>query len=77
MVNRAAGGYRGEGKTDARNAAVIADQARMRRDLAPLRADDELITELRMLVARRQDLIADRTRIINRSATSCWACALP
>jgi transposase len=41
MVNRAAGGYRGEGKTDARDAAVIADQARMRRDLAPLRADDE------------------------------------
>jgi transposase len=66
MVNRAAGGYRGEGKTDARDAAVIADQARMRRDLTPLRADDELITELRMLVARRQDLIADRTRIINR-----------
>lgn len=66
MVNRAAGGYRGEGKTDARDAAVIADQARMRRDLVPLRADDELITELRMLVARRRDLIADRTRIINR-----------
>jgi hypothetical protein len=39
MVNRAAGGYRGEGKTDARDAAVIADQVRMRRDLAPLRGD--------------------------------------
>jgi transposase len=33
MVNRAADGYRGEGKTDARDAAVIADQARMRRCL--------------------------------------------
>lgn len=33
-VNRAAGAYRGEGKTDARDAAIIADQARMRRDRA-------------------------------------------
>lgn len=66
MVNRAAGGYRGEGKTDARDAAVIADQARMRRGLTPLRVDDELIVELRMLVARRQDLAGDRTRMINR-----------
>jgi hypothetical protein len=31
LVNRAADGYRGEGKTDARDAYVIADQARMRR----------------------------------------------
>lgn len=30
--------YRGGGKTDAKDAAVIADQARMRRDLQPLRA---------------------------------------
>lgn len=52
-VNRASGGYRGEGKTDARDAAVIADQARMRRDLRPIRADDELVVELRMLTARR------------------------
>jgi transposase len=66
MVNRAAGGYRGEGKTDARDAAVIADQARMRRDLTPLTADTELITELRMLVAHRQDLVIDRTRLVNR-----------
>src|SRR5206468_680105 len=39
-VHHAAAGYRGEGKTDARDAAVIADQARMRRDLAPLRPGD-------------------------------------
>src|SRR3954471_20781186 len=32
-VNRATAGYRGEGKTDAKDAAIIADQARMRRDL--------------------------------------------
>jgi len=66
MVNRASDGYRGQGKTDARDAAVIADQARMRRGLTPLRVDEELIVELRMLVARRQDLVADRTRMVNR-----------
>ncbi|GAA3907345.1 hypothetical protein GCM10022207_91060 [Streptomyces lannensis] len=33
LVNRASDGYRGEGKTDARDAYVIADQARMCRDL--------------------------------------------
>jgi transposase len=66
MVNRASDGYRGEGKTDARDAAVIADQARMRRGLTPLRVSDELIAELQMLVARRQDLVADRTRMANR-----------
>lgn len=65
-VNRAASSYRGAGKTDARDAFVIADQARMRRDLAVLRGDDELIVELRMLLARRQDLVADRTRVVNR-----------
>lgn len=65
-VNRASGGYRGEGKTDARDAAVIADQARMRRDLAPLRPGDEITVELKILTARRADLVADRTRVINR-----------
>ncbi|WP_329262089.1 transposase [Actinoallomurus sp. NBC_01490] len=44
MVNRAADGYRGEGKTDARDAAIIiTDQARMRRDLRPVLGEDELI----------------------------------
>jgi transposase len=65
-VHHAAAGYRGEGKTDARDAAVIADQARMRRDLAPLRPGDALTVELKVLTARRADLVADRTRAINR-----------
>jgi len=65
-VHHASGGYRGEGKTDAKDAAVIADQARMRRDLAPLRADDDIAVELRILTARRTDLVADRTRAIKR-----------
>ena len=66
QVNSAAGGYRGAGKTDAKDAAIIADQARMRRDLSPLRIDDELVIELRMLVARRLDLAGDRVRLVNR-----------
>ena len=65
-VNQAAAGYRGEGKTDARDARVIADQARMRRDLPALRPSDGLVAELRMLTARRADLVCDRTRALNR-----------
>jgi transposase len=38
----------------------------MRADLAPLEPGEELVTELRMLTARRADLTADRTRAINR-----------
>jgi transposase len=38
-VHRASAGYRGAGKTDAKDAYVIADQARMRRDLPVLHAD--------------------------------------
>ncbi|WP_330358360.1 IS110 family transposase [Streptomyces chartreusis] len=66
VVNRASGGYRGEGKTDARDALVIADQARMRRDLNPLRPGDEATVELKLFTARRTDLVCDRTRVINR-----------
>lgn len=65
-VHHASGGYRGEGKTHAKEAAVIADQARMRRDLQPLRAGDDIAVELRILTAGRTDLVADRTRAINR-----------
>ena len=66
IVHHASGGYRGEGKTDAKDAAVIADQARMRRDLQPLRTGDDIVVELRILTSRRTDLVADRTRAINR-----------
>jgi transposase len=66
VVHHASKLYRGEGKTDAKDAAVIADQARMRRDLQPLRAGDEISTGLRLLTARRADKSADRVRAINR-----------
>lgn len=65
-VNRASDGYRGAGKTDARDARVIADQARMRRALQPIRPGDDATSELRLLTDRRVDLVADRTRTINR-----------
>ncbi|WP_327321696.1 IS110 family transposase [Streptomyces sp. NBC_01210] len=65
-VHHASGAYRGSGKTDAKDAFVIADQARMRRDLQPLAAEDEIAVDLRILTARRYDLTADRTRAINR-----------
>lgn len=65
-IHRASESYRGEGKTDAKDAAVIADQARIRRDLHLLRADDETVTDLKILTGRRTDLVADRTRTVNR-----------
>ncbi|MER5996916.1 IS110 family transposase [Streptomyces viridosporus] len=65
-VNRATDSYRGQGKTDARDARVIADQARMRRDLQPIRPSDEATLELRLLTDHRVDLVADRTRTTNR-----------
>lgn len=66
LVNRASDGYRGEGKTDARDAYVIADQALMRRDLRPTRPGDEAAIELKLLTGRRSDLVEDRTRVVNR-----------
>ncbi|WP_399921104.1 IS110 family transposase [Streptomyces kanamyceticus] len=65
-VHRACESYRGEGKTDAKDAAVIADQIRVRRDLHPLRTSDDTVTDLKILTVRRMDLVADRTRAINR-----------
>ena len=66
VVNRASDAYRGEGKTDARDALVIADQARMRRDLLPIRIGDEASVELGLLTERRTDLVTERTRTVNR-----------
>src|SRR5215204_481213 len=65
-VDRARDTYRGESKTDARDAHVIADQARMRPDLGELEAGELEIAELQLLLARRRDLITDRSRTIVR-----------
>src|SRR5215204_6420715 len=65
-VDRARDTYRGESKTDARDARVIADQARMRPDLDELRPGEQELSELQLLLARRRDLITDRSRTITR-----------
>ncbi|WP_438305723.1 IS110 family transposase [Streptomyces sp. HUAS TT11] len=65
-IHHASAAYRGSGKTDAKDAFVIADTARMRRDLQPLQATSEIAVDLKILTARRMDLSADRTRAINR-----------
>jgi transposase len=65
-VDRARDAYRGESKTDARDAHVIADQARMRPDLGELEPGEEEIAELQLLLARRRDLITDQSRTITR-----------
>jgi transposase len=66
IVHHAAATYRGDGKTDAKDARIIADQARMRTDLQPVRGGDQISTDLRLLTARRTDLVCDRVRAINR-----------
>ena len=66
MVNRAADAYHGEAKTDAKDARIIADQARMRRDFAALRPSGDLLAELAMLITHRRDVAADRGRLMTR-----------
>src|SRR4051794_4738505 len=66
-VNRAREGTSGgEHKSDPRDAAVIADQVRHRRDLRTIEPTGELDAEIRLLVARRRELVTDQTRRINR-----------
>jgi transposase len=66
IVHHAAATYRGDGKTDAKDARIIADQARMRADLQPVRGGDQISADLRLLTSRRTDLVCDRVRAINR-----------
>jgi transposase len=66
-VNRMAGVFRGERKTDAKDARIIADTARMRhRDLTEVTVTDELVVELTRLTTHRADLTADWVRGVNR-----------
>src|SRR4051794_775843 len=65
-VNQMAGAYRGEAKTDARDAYVIAETLRHRGDLAEVQVPASLVSELRLLVTYRTDLVGDRVRMINR-----------
>ena len=58
--------YAGEGKTDAKDAYVIAETARLRRDLSVIDTGTDLVRNLAVLTGHRADLIADRVRMINR-----------
>lgn len=66
VVNTMSAAYTGEGKTDAKDAYVIAETLRLRRDLPMLDTVTDLTRELALLTAHRSDLIADRVRMINR-----------
>jgi len=66
IANQMSTAYRGEAKTDARDAYVIAETVRHRGDLAGVEVSTALVSELRLLVAHRTDLVGDRVRMINR-----------
>jgi transposase len=66
VVDRARDAYRGESKTDERDARLIADQARMRGDFSELAPEEGAIAELQLLLARRRDLMVDKSRAITR-----------
>lgn len=66
VVNRSRVALAGESKTDRKDARVIAENARLRRDLERLRPRDENVAALGLLVSHRRDLVADRVRLIAR-----------
>lgn len=66
MVHAMSRTFSGEGKTDARDARVIAELCRIRPELTPIRMHDALITELTHLTSYRADLQDDWVRGINR-----------
>ncbi|MFD6857873.1 IS110 family transposase [Rhodococcus sp. NPDC060090] len=66
VVNTMTHGFRGEGKTDAKDAKVIAETARLRRDLSQVTMPDELVVGLAQLTSYRTDLMSDWVAGINR-----------
>jgi transposase len=67
-VNRARqGSVGGQAKSDPKDARIIADQLRLRpADFRLISLEDDTLAELRLLVSRRGDLVADQTRRISR-----------
>src|SRR5829696_9130833 len=66
VVNTMRTAFTGEGKTDPKDAYLIAQTVRLRRDLPVVDTVTDLTRELALLTAHRADLIADRVRMINR-----------
>ncbi len=58
--------YAGEGKTDAKDAYMIAETVRIRNDLNVIDHETDLVRDLAVLTGHRADLVADRVRMINR-----------
>jgi len=56
-VNRMAGAYRGEAKTDARDAFVIAGTSRLRRDFATVDVPAQLVADRVRMVNRLRDVL--------------------
>ena len=66
-VNRARqGGVGGEHKSDPKDAGVIADQVRHRRELRAIDPSTEIDAEIRLLVGRRREIVGDQTRRMSR-----------
>ncbi len=66
VVSVMSSAFTGEGKTDAKDGHVIAETARLRRDLSVVDQVSDLARNLAVLTAHRADLVADRVRGINR-----------
>lgn len=66
VVNTMTNAFPGEGKTDAKDARVIAQTVRMRTDLAEVAMPEDLVVELTQLTGYRTDVMADWVRGINR-----------
>jgi transposase len=69
-VNRARQGHvGGERKSDPKDARVIADQVRVRRDLRPIAPEPDIVAELRLLAGHRGDITVEQTRRLTRLRT--------
>jgi transposase len=66
VISAMSAAHAGEGKTDAKDSYVIAETARLRRDLSVVDTGTDLVRKLAVLTGHRADLIADRVRMINR-----------
>lgn len=66
VVSAMSAAYTGEGKTDVKDAYVIAETARIRTDLAVVDSDTDRVRTLGVLTGHCADLVADRVRMINR-----------
>ena len=77
-VHHASGAYRGDGKTDAKDAAIIADQARMRKDLHQFRHRDKTAADLSGYYAHAA-MTSHRigTGRSTVCALSCWSISQP